>query len=175
MSWVVNVVDTVDYRVAGEVLSMIRHHEPDSTVIKIPPLAHGVERMVAAVLKQTKAGGVNVLRIWGHGFDGTQEVGGGCSQDSWKYNGAISLEHLDKIAGVLASLGSRFHSQSSRLELKGCRVAKDDDGKELLVKLARLIGVRVLAACEAQWSFDWDGPVYQATPGGGVRQVAYTA
>lgn len=175
MGWAVNVVDTVDWRMAQGAIYDLRRNEPDATIIKIPASAGGVTYMVSAVLNATRPRGMNVLRIFGHGYGGYQNVGGGLSSEAYAYCGCIDLDHLDGIASLLASLSSRFYSSHSRLELRGCEVASTESGNELITRLAKIVGVRVLAATDAQCDYEWDGPVYQAEPSGQVKCIAYTA
>jgi len=175
MGYVVDVIDTVDGIVSACSLDDIKRDDPDTTVIPVPPIIGGLPFMVDAILKRTKNHEINVLRIWGHGGAGIQNIAAGHSADGWRTDGSLDIRHFEQAAGLLSTLHSRFYSCKSRIELRGCRVAAGSRGRELMLAVSKAVGVRVLAAVDYQSRMYWHNSVFQADPDGGFKRVFYTS
>jgi hypothetical protein len=175
MNYVVDVVDTTDTRLSEEVLSEIKSKEPGTKIVLIPPVLNAVDYMCRQILTRTTDREINVLRIWGHGHNGLQNVAAGDSDGGWRTNGSIDISHFEQSESPLATLRPRFYSRKSRIEMRGCCVAGGTAGPAMMLKVARTVGVRVMAGWDFQCSMNWINTVYQADPDGGFKQVYYTA
>jgi hypothetical protein len=175
MNYVVDVIDMWDRRLAQSVINQLTRHEPGTTIIQAPALLGSLSYVVEQVLKHTTDRSLNVLRFWGHGEAGMQNVSGARYGDRWAYGGSIDINHFDVAGHYLEELKPRFYNAKSRIELRGCRVAAGGDGRRLMLAIAKSVGVRVLAGSDAQADLDWTNAVYQAEPDGTFKQTYYTA
>lgn len=136
-----------------------------STVIQ------AVHDLTRALQEAAAYGKVRVLRFYGHGGAGVQNVGGG---DSFKHNS--TLLKLDAAGHLLhghalRSLRGAIDKSVGRIELHGCEVAKGGPGEKFLEKMAAFFQVPVMAApvkqhslTAGQASFS-QGFLYTAFPG----------
>jgi len=175
MGFVVDVVDMTDGKLSASVIHDMERTEPDTTVIQVPAIRGGLAFMVDSILKRTTYHGMNVLRIWGHGAGGLQNISANRSDEGWATGGSLDVRHFELSGSLMAKLRPKFYSSKSRIELRGCRVAQGEEGKGLMLKLARTVGVRVMAAWDDQAGMDWINDVYQADPDGSFKQIYYTA
>ncbi len=175
MGYVVDVVDMTDGKLSASVIHDIERTEAGTTVIQIPAIRGGLAFMVDSILRRTGYHEMNVLRIWGHGAKGLQNISANRSDEGWVTGGSLDVRHFELSASLMAKLRPKFYSSKSRIELRGCQVAQGDEGKGLMLKLARTVGVRVMAAWDDQAGMEWINDVYQAEPDGGFKQIFYTA
>jgi hypothetical protein len=174
MGYVVDVVDMTDGLLAADVMHDLER-ENGSKIIQVPAILGGLKYMVEQILRRTTYHEINVLRIWGHGMNGVQNIAAAQSDGGWITGGSLDIHHFELSAALMASLHPKFYSSKSRIELRGCRVARGADGRALMIRLARTVGVRVMAAWEDQAGTDWIDDVYQAEPDGSFKQTYYTA
>jgi hypothetical protein len=117
-------------------------HEVYATTVK-----QGVHDLIKELHHDKRAGKICVLRFYGHGGCGVQNVGGGRN-----FHDPNTLIELDKDGHLrhqtdLALLRRFFDPRAHpRVELHGCWVASGRKGHALLVKLAKVFGVMVIAA-----------------------------
>lgn len=177
----VNVVDTVDPGLRTVLRQLISMNQ---NPIEIPKGANGVERMVQKVIDVAqKPGAISVLRIYSHGNSGMFAVTGG--DHDIDPTSIIADWNIAKLEPTLARL-SLYFANNGRLEIYGCYVAthlddKSDvhsfkvhsEGEQLISKLARILGVKVLASGNSAKglpiaALGFIGTVIQAEPGGAV-------
>jgi hypothetical protein len=144
------------------------------TILKLYGMSNGVGQMVSEIRQVARAGSISVLRIWGHGYPGGQGVSGGHSGTSFRDDFAgMTVDNFEGIRGTLGTLRPLF-VPGGRVELRGCDVAQGN-GDQLLVKLAKLWGVRVQGGTVVQHAgSNWDGQPVEAGPDGGLRSVIGT-
>jgi len=109
---------------------------------------HDVKSMVHNIKLKAGARKIAVLRIFGHGHEGSQRVGGGQrGNDSQRFwiDDRGRLHHRD-----LLSLLSHHFTHHGIVQLHGCEVADTWKGKRLLKELAHLWHCRVMAAVKEQ-------------------------
>ncbi|MBI1745335.1 MAG: hypothetical protein HYR55_01955 [Acidobacteria bacterium] len=147
---------------------------PGRTIIKYYGMSNGVAQMVADIKKATGRSSINVLRIWGHGYPGGQGVSGGVAGATFANDFAgMTVSNVSALSSTLGQLRPLF-ARGARTELRGCNVAQGN-GDQLLVSLARIWGVPVQGGSITQHAgSNWDGPVTEATPAGGLRCVVGT-
>jgi len=175
MGYVFDVVDMTDGKLSASVLHELERTEAGTTLIQIPAIQGGLTVMVNAILKRASSKEINVLRIWGHGAKGLQNIAANQSDEGWKTGGSLDVRHFELSASLMAKLRPKFYSSKSRIELRGCRVALGNEGKTLMMKLAKTVGVRVMAAWDDQVGMEWINDVYQADPNGEFKLIYYTA
>jgi hypothetical protein len=133
---------------------------------------NGVAAMVAQVTARVGAQRrLVLLRIYGHGHDGSQKVSGG-KLPAEKDEDLMTIQagNASWWSPLLSSLKQHFVPWGS-IELHGCDVASGSAGHQLLSMIARTTGVPVTAAvreqygnCTGQWTFS--GPTVTAFPYG---------
>ena len=176
----INVVDTND---PWLVKPMIQLTEWKKIVIEIAAGPNGIARMVDAIIQRTLFsrtpdgrgsidghGSITVLRIYSHGNDsGEINVAAGKDENGPDLFSGISLDNLPKLSPILGRLRPYF-APNARVELLACSVAKKSEGEQLMLQLAKLWGVRVQASPNklTVGSVNFQGPVYEANPGGGL-------
>jgi hypothetical protein len=142
-------------------------------VVYATSVSQAVHCLLHQVHRDRRHGMIRVLRFFGHGAPGIQNVGGNrdFTNDATLIKvvgGHVLHRHL------LAHLRKLLNPQSSRVELHGCSVAEGGErgpGHALLVKLATLFNVPVLAAAVVQHSLTTgqatfaQGKMYAAIPG----------
>jgi peptidoglycan hydrolase-like protein with peptidoglycan-binding domain len=133
--------------------------------------SNGVATMVQQIIgKAGKPQGMVLLRIYGHGAPGSQNISAGkaaldehvTSLDPQTFKWTVPL--LQQLAPYFAPWGS--------MELHGCHVGQNHQGQQLLSTIAQAVQVPVTAARHeqfaggrGQWTFD--GPTVTAFPYGG--------
>ena len=109
---------------------------------------HDVRSMVANVLHRAGGRKIARLRIYGHGHEGSQRVGGGQKGDNsqrfWIDQRGI-LHHRD-----LLSLWRNHFTRHAVVQLHGCEVGAGWEGRKLLRDLALMWHVRTMAAVKEQ-------------------------
>ena len=129
-------------------------------------MSNGVGQMIADIIRIAPVGGIEILRIWGHGRSGGQSISGGHAGEEGRrlHWTGISVANIDAMHDQLAELAPYF-AHGARVELRGCSVAEGDDGEALLQRLATIWGARVQAGTLTQYSA-WTGPVHESSPTG---------
>jgi hypothetical protein len=125
-----------------------------------------------------RPGQIDLLRVFGHGTDGEQNVAGGfhgkvedIARDAdccIMFLGGLVLNKWER----LQTLRDRFSSSGS-VQLHGCHTGRGAKGRSLCLALARLWNVPVSAAYEPQFPDNADafeGKFITATPAGGVHE-----
>ncbi len=104
---------------------------------------HDVASLVNGVLRRAGTESIARLRIFGHGHDGLQAVGGGTRPSAVQY---IAIDNSGELMNrtTLSLLCGHF-AAGAIVQLFGCRVARAY-GELLLWELARLWQVRVQAS-----------------------------
>ncbi len=172
MGVAIDVVDMGDPAVAQDVLMCLNRADCGSKVITVPPLDDGVEYMVRAVCRSVKPRDLWVLRIWGHGGCGMQNVSGG--HDSYygpDWHGGLTTDNLDDLELTLSALRPLFVNEKARVELRGCIAGFSSFGSALMLKLARMLKVRVHASSDFQIGIRWISRVWEADPYGYVHPI----
>jgi len=142
---------------SGLVINVIDNHTGDRHDKFLPQCrmkhphhldCHDVQSMVTVVSNAARSGKITVLRIFGHGHEGSQAVGGGRhpkpDQRFW-VDERGRLHH----SGMLQPLRNHF-SPNATVELHGCEVAEQNRGLLLLRHLSYLWHVEVVAAFSKQ-------------------------
>ena len=143
------------------------------TPIVLYGMCNGVTVMINEIVSRAgQLNSIDLFQLHGHGGGGIQNISGGHA-DGTPDLAAISHGNFDQIRSDLGRLTSYF-TLDARIELMGCSVASNQDGEELLVKLARLWGLPVKAGVQLQYSnqpdevFVFEGPVTVAYPDGSL-------
>jgi hypothetical protein len=161
----IDCIDMTDSNLGNNRIQGLNAAKVDSTQLQFYGMSNGVAQMVTSVQNALSGGKIDVLRIWGHGGPGIQNVSGGTSGDAAANDFAgvtvdnLNQSGLDQLASLFASGGW--------MELRGCSVGADDAGQALLLGIANLVGVPVYGGEVTQWTVDWSPPVTCATPPGG--------
>ncbi len=126
---------------------------------------HDVQSMVTVVLNAAGHRKIARLRIFGHGHEGSQRVGGGQGGNDHQRFWVDPRGRLHN-QGPLKLLCHHF-TPHALVQLHGCEVAHGRRGLQLLRRLADLWGVRVQAAVKIQHAnrgshfngryIEWDG------------------
>jgi hypothetical protein len=169
----IDVVDMEDSVLGGNRQQWLAYLRANSTVIEMYGMCNGVAQMVSDVIQRALPGSIEALRIWSHGYPGGQNVTAGASGSGAPERATIAASNLGDLAGDLVRLQPYFQA-NGRLELRGCSVGQGPAGEQLLVGLARLVGVPVQAAPVVQSTGNWAGSVYQAYPNGALACVIGT-
>lgn len=110
--------------------------------------SHDVHSMVTVVSNAARDKKISLLRIFCHGHEGSQAVGGGRhpkpNQKFW-VDDSGKLHH----SGILQPLRSHFAANAT-VQLHGCEVAEENKGLLLLRHLSFLWHVEVMAAFSKQ-------------------------
>jgi len=177
----INIVDTVDrglLTVWRQLLSL------NQNPIEISKGPNGVDRMVSKVIEVAQTPkAISVLRVYSHGNSGMFAVTGG--DHDIDPSSIIADWNIQKVEPSLRRLRPYF-AENGRFEIYGCYVAthlddKSDvhsfeinsEGQQLISKLAKILGVKVLASGNtakglAISSIAFSGTVIQADPSGAV-------
>ena len=177
----INIVDTVDrglLTVWRQLLSL------NQNPIEISKGPNGVDRMVSKVIETAgKPGAINVLRVYSHGNSGMFAITGG--DHDIDPSSLVADWNIQKVEPTLRKLAPYF-AKDGRFEIYGCYVVThlDDktdahsftinsEGQQLISKLAKILGVKVLASGNAAKglsisSIAFSGMVIQADPSGAV-------
>jgi hypothetical protein len=168
----IDVIDMTDPNLGNDRANRVQNYSDG--IIKMYPMSNGIVQMTIDVVNAVaQSQGLDVLRIWGHGWSGGQLLAAGADAQSGVDNAsALSSYNINDYAWCLQNLCPLF-SAAGHLELKGCQVAKSDAGELFLVKLAVILAVPVQASQAVQGGagsnlttpgMGWDGTVVQATP-----------
>jgi hypothetical protein len=111
--------------------------------IELPLMSNGLLEMKNRIVQIAGAHSINVLRVWGHGGPGIQNVSLGARYPSQTGNGLSSITYNN--LHNLTELGPYF-ALNARVELRGCSVANDQG--RMMSALATLWQVRVQATTE---------------------------
>ena len=178
---IIDVIDMEDSttRAAGDSIGVWNLREitrlGTSHVIQLYGMCNGVEAMIDSVMEVAGLGLIEALRIWGHGTPGSQAVSAGdmSAGEVTAHWAGISLTNFEAMAPILGRLTPYF-SPCGRVELRGCSVADQTDGEQLLLQLAALWCVPVYAGRVTQRTAhsDWIPPVTRATPGGSLSSTS---
>jgi hypothetical protein len=172
MGVAIDVVDMGDPRLAQDVLGELREANCGSKVITLPRTDDGVGYMSRAVRRSVGPRNLWVLRLWGHGGCGFQNLSSG--QDSYygaDWRGGLSTDNLDALEDTLAPLRPLFVNEKARVELRGCISGFSSFGTALMLKLAKILKVRVHASSDFQAGLRWISQVWEADPYGFTRRV----
>jgi uncharacterized protein DUF4347 len=155
-------------------------YEPPN-LIRMYPMSNGIVQMVDEVSRVASTkGSIDILRIWGHGWSGGQLVAAGADGQAGADNASALWGHnVFDFWPYLAKLAPFFNASGSHIELKGCEVAKGNDGELFLVKLALIFQAPVQAGVRIQggenslltYGGSWDGIVLEARPDLSIRKV----
>lgn len=169
----IDVIDMEDPVLGKDRQKQLNDRGVNSTKIIMYGMSNGVGQMITDISQVASMGGVNVLRIWSHGRSGGQTISGGHAGEEGRVQNwtGISVGNLDAVRGELIRLNDYF-APDARVELRGCNVAADSDGDALLQGLAGIWGVIVQGGILTQYHIDWDGPVHQSDPYGGLTCTA---
>jgi hypothetical protein len=138
-------------------------------IVYATSVAQAIHGLIHQLQGDRRAGKIHVLRFYGHGCPGEQNVGG---NRDFSHN--ATLIRLDEQGHVLhhhflLSLRKFLDPSASHVELHGCSVGHGGAGHALLVKLANVFLVPVLAAPQVQHSTT----VGQATLSQGYLYAAF--
>ena len=148
-----------------------------------------VEKILSTVLlSPIKRGNIDLLRVFGHGADGEQNVGGGFDHVAveagtkkpdiapdadcciYMVNGALNKRgYLQTLRGIFSPDGA--------VQLHGCYAGRGSEGRTLCLELARLWNVPVSAAYGLQFpdrADSYEGMFITATPQGHVYEKGAT-
>ncbi|MDH3528976.1 MAG: hypothetical protein OEQ28_05390 [Acidobacteriota bacterium] len=129
--------------------------------VELTLMSNGLMEMKNRIIKTAVSQSIKVLRIWGHGGPGVQNVSLGTCDPGNKEHGmsAITINNLNN----LIQLGPYF-APNARAELRGCSVANDKG--RMMSALARLWQVRVQATTldKLEGHLFWD-KIVEARPG----------
>src|SRR4051794_27245461 len=115
MGYVVDVVDMTDGLLSASVIHELERKEAGTTIIQVPAILGGLKYMVDAILKRTSYHEMNVLRIWGHGAKGLQNISANRSDEGWMTGGSLDIRHFELSASLMAKLRPKFYSCKSRI------------------------------------------------------------
>jgi hypothetical protein len=142
------------------------------TPFLIGGMSNGVQQTVSMI--RSAASNAFLLRFHGHGYPGSQGVGGGSggphelNRINTQAPEACSLPKLHEVISHLKSIFGPYGS----VQLMGCRTAHGNEGSEFLKALAYLVEVPVTAGLHFQYggsgvsTFKFEGLTRTAIPGG---------
>lgn len=152
---IIDVIDMVDG--SGQYVRDYLKQAGQTNFIELYGMSNGLDVLTRRIAGMAPLFSVTVLRFWGHGSPGSQNIAAGTC-DGAAHRSAITARENR----ILSDLGKYF-TPGARVELRGCSVA--DDGGRLITALAELWGVRVQAGRGVQKGlFEWVG-VLEARPG----------
>src|ERR1700733_12455035 len=137
-----------------------------STVLQFYGMSNGVVQMVNGIqnaLNNPNDTYINVLRIWGHGGPGSQNVTAGASGSS-----TDDFSGIDQTTFTLLNPLQGSFAPGGWVELRGCSVGSGAAGQVLLMDLADMFNVPIYAGETLQYSVNWNPPVAVAYPGAGL-------
>jgi hypothetical protein len=133
---------------------------------------------VDSIRSHSRPGQIDLLRVFGHGTDGEQNVAGGfggSKQDIARdpaccimFLGGVRLNQVER----LATLTDRF-GLNATVQLHGCHTGRGAKGRSLCLTLAKLWDVRVSAGFESQFpdkDARYEGNYITAWPNGYVME-----
>ena len=183
---VVDVIDMEDPNLGSNREIFIRRDAPvlgyQPNIIRLYGMCNGVAQMVTEIIRNAPQGGIDVLRLWSHGWSGGMNVSTGLNaQAGADHRSAIWIHNIGSYANDLRRL-RRYFARHGRIELKGCSVASGPDGERLVVSLASTVGVSVRAGVDVQggpgvvWApgITWNGPVIESDASGALQCVDYS-
>jgi hypothetical protein len=119
---------------------------------------------------------VDLLRFYGHGTYGVQNVGG--NRNLSQVETLLAVRNGKLLHQSSLRLLQSLMTATSRVELHGCKVGGGQGG-ELLVRMANVLGVEISAAAVNQVSVSarnasqFEGAVYYARPGMTAAQLKW--
>lgn len=154
---IINVIDMVDG--AGKYQKQDLMQMGYKHFVELHLMSNGLQQMKTQIKLMAGIYSITVLRVFGHGAPGIQNVSlGTCFSGYTKEDSTIMLSTL----GSLSEL-KRYFAPNARVELWGCEVA-NDQGK-MISALANLWDVRVQATTvKPEGHLSWD-KVVEARPG----------
>lgn len=164
-----DIIDMTDSNLGNNRIQGLNNLSVVSEQLQFYGMSNGVAQMVADIKNALGGEQIDVLRIWGHGGPGLQNVTAGASGDSANadFSGLTAENYasvgLDGLSGLFSADGS--------IELRGCSVGAGDEGKALLTGVASLLNVNVYAGDVTQWTVAWSPPVSRGTPDGDYSTV----
>jgi hypothetical protein len=164
-----DIIDMTDSNLGNSRIQGLNNLCVASTQIQIYGMSNGVAQMVTDIKNALAGGQIDVLRIWGHGGPGLQNVTAGASGSSANADFSGLTQDNYKTVGIDGLTGQ--FTADGWVELRGCSVGAGDPGKQLLTGLASLLGVNVYAGDVTQWTVDWSPPVSCGTTGGDFSTV----
>jgi hypothetical protein len=135
---IINVIDMVDGAGKWQKKDLVQMGYKH--FIELDGMCNGLVEMKKQIIKIAGSNSINVLRVWGHGGPGIQNVSLGTS-DSRKMGYGSSAIMINNLSSLI-ELGPYF-APGARVELRGCAVA-NDQGK-MIKALAQSWNVRVQA------------------------------
>ncbi|MBL8799227.1 MAG: peptidoglycan-binding protein [Planctomycetia bacterium] len=133
-------------------------------------MSNGIEQAISDICRAAAAGSVFLLRFHGHGTGGVAGISLGTGEVVGE-GSYLTPDSADQYAASLARLKPLF-SPYGCVQLMHCSTGAGAQGRLLLKKLARAIGVPVTAALLIQRggsgvnTFAWEGPTQTAFPDG---------
>lgn len=164
-----DIIDMTDSNLGNNRIQGLNNLSVASTQLQFYGMSNGVAQMVTDIKNALAGGQIDVLRIWGHGGPGLQNITAGTSGSSANADFSGLTQDNYKTVGI-DGLSGQFTS-TGWLELRGCSVGADDPGKQLLTGLAALLGVNVYAGDVTQWTVNWTPPVSCGTAAGDFSVV----
>lgn len=164
-----DVIDMTDSNLGNNRIQGLNNLSVLSTQLQFYGMSNGVAQMVSDIKKALADGQIDVLRIWGHGGPGLQNVTAGADGSSANADfSGLTQDNYDKV-GIDGLTG--LFAQGASIELRGCSVGDGDPGKKLLTGLAAMLGVDVYAGDVTQYTVNWSPPVSCGTSGGDFSTV----
>ncbi len=167
---IVDLIDMGDIALAGQIELALQGLQ--TTIVKVYPMCNSLESFVNLVIHSVPIRGtLGVLRMWGHGFtdEGSQFIGVVPGQSGIAFNNR-SILTKDTVKYVPVTLLAPYFSANARVELRACKAATNQ-GKEMMLELARHLGVRVHASEEGEIGPYWMSRVWEATPDGKFEKI----
>ena len=164
-----DIIDMTDSNLGNNRIQGLNNLSVVSTQLQFYGMSNGVAQMVSDIKNALASDQIDVLRIWGHGGPGLQNVTAGDSGSSANADfSGLTVDNYQQV-GIDGLTG--LFTQSGWLELRGCSVGDGDPGQTLLTGLAALLGVNVYAGDVTQWTVAWSPPVSCATPSGDFSTI----
>jgi hypothetical protein len=158
---IVDVVDLSNSDISDQVLSNLEGK--NNVVIKFEDRKGAIISLLDKIVlnPEIASSKVKAMRFWGHSNGRTTQVIGGFKD--WSAMSADNLQYLPCIG--------MFFTTGARVELRGCWLASTEQGKKLMVGLARKWQVNVHASEGGQEGLLWLGNVWEATPNGELSPI----
>ena len=164
-----DIIDMTDSNLGNNRIQGLNNLSVASTQLQFYGMSNGVAQMVSDIKNALADGQIDVLRIWGHGGPGLQNVTAGAAGGSANADfSGLTQDNYDKV-GIDGLTG--LFTQGGWIELRGCSVGDGDPGKKLLTGLAALLSVDVYAGDVTQWTVNWSPPVSCGTAAGDFSTV----
>lgn len=154
---IINVIDMVDG--AGKYQKQDLMQMGYKHFIELHLMSNGLQQMKSQIKQIAGIYSITVLRVFGHGTPGMQNVSlGTCYSANGNEASTIMLSTLNDLIEL-----KRYFAPNARVELRGCLVA-NDQGK-MISALANLWNVRVQATTAKPMGHLFWEQVLEARPG----------